>query len=104
VDGKIFDARPIIDEEPVTADNIAAKINLLDDAGSKFGFDVGTIFIAPVEYEEGEDKPKSSQDGVWTISQIDQNTNTVNLIDPSGIVSERNLPIAELYELLANTP
>ena len=101
--GKIFDARPIISEEPVTASNIAAKINLIDSVGTAYGFEVGTVFIAPVEYEatDGETKKTTSHDGVWTISQIQWDT--ISLTDPSWIVSERNIAIAGLYELLANT-
>lgn len=102
---KILDARDIIDEEPVTADNILAKIDLLDTQGNAYGFDVGTVFIAPVEYEDAEEdgQKTSSQEGVWTISQIDRNANTVNLIDPTGRVTERDLPIDLLYRYLAQT-
>lgn len=101
--GKIFDARPVISEEPVTAGNISGKLDLIDSVGSGFGFGVGTVFIAPVEYnaKDGGEKKEGSQEGVWTISKIEWNT--ISLSDPSGIVSERDLPIADLYEILANT-
>jgi hypothetical protein len=97
--GKIFDARPIISEEPITKDNIAAKLNLIDSVGERFGFEEWTSFIAPIEYSDAK---KNSQEWVWTVSQI--LGDRVSLADPSWIVSERNIPIAQLYEFLANTP
>lgn len=49
-DGKIFDAR-VIDQDPANANNIAAKLDLIDSEGRGFGFEVGTSFIAPSEEE-----------------------------------------------------
>ena len=39
IDGKIYDARDDIDADPVTALNIAAKLDLIDEAGRDFGFE-----------------------------------------------------------------
>ncbi len=98
-DGKIYDARLIIDEDPVTAANIAGKLDIIDSIGSKFGFEEGTAFIAPVNYD---DKAKNKNDGVWTIAKI--RGNSADIMDPGWIVSEKWVPLAELYNLLISTP
>lgn len=78
-DGKIFDARTI-DQDPATAANIAAKLDLIDSEGRAFGFEVGTSFIAPSE-EEGTGK-KLSED-IWTVKKI--SGDTVDLMDSGGM-------------------
>ena len=96
-DGKIFDARTI-DQDPANANNIAAKLDLIDSEGRGFGFEVGTSFIAPSE-EEWTGK-KSSED-IWTVKKI--SGDTVDLMDSGGMSLVKWFPLSEFFNFVAST-
>lgn len=97
-DGKIFDARAT-ELDPVSSSNIASKLDLLDPEGSAFWFEEGTSFIAPIKYE-WKDNP--DQDGVWMVKKL--HSDSVDLVDPSGHVAETNLPLEQVFGVIASTP
>lgn len=92
---KIYDARTI-ELEAVTASNIASKLDIIDWEWSRYGFEAGTAFMAPLQDSEtGKNDP---QGGIWTVKKI--HGNMVDIADPWGNISEKDIPIDSLYQLL----
>ncbi len=94
-DGKIFDARNI-DQDPVTAQNILTKMNLLDPSGTKYGFETGTYFSAPSE--ETKTGIKSSSD-IWKVHKI--HGDTIDIQSSTGNI-ETNIPLQDFFNVIAS--
>jgi hypothetical protein len=92
IDGKLYDASGLENEE-VNTRNIKEKINNLDPDGAKYGFEEGTFFVAPAEWEDGK-----SQDEIWKIHKI--NGDYIDLMDSDGHINSTNLPISAVYAVL----
>lgn len=92
---KIYDT-PKIESEPVTVHTIASKLDMVDREGSKYGFEKGTAFVAPLQDEKTW--KKHTEGGIWTIKKI--HGDMVDIADPWGNISEKNIPIDSLYQLL----
>ncbi len=95
---KFYDARPTIDAEPVTAANIATKLNVIDDTWRGFGFEPGTSFIAP-STEIGTGKKESNE--IWQVREIVGDT--VSFMAGNGYIL-RNQKISDVYAVLSETP
>ncbi len=97
-DGKKFlDARGL-ESEPITAANIAAKLDLIDGEGSAFGFEKGTCFIAPsTEEKTGTTKA----DELWRVERI--SGDTVDLMDSGGMTLARGIPLSDVYKILSES-
>ncbi len=96
---KIYDARTI-DTEPTTAANIASKLDMLDFGGAQYGFEAWTAFVAPIQDEKSG--RNNTEGGIWTVKKI--HGNMVDLVDPWGNISERNLPLDQVYQVLQQNP
>ena len=95
-DGKIFDARNV-DQDPVTAENILTKMNLLDPSGTKYGFETGTYFSAPSE--ETKTGIKSSSD-IWKVHKI--HGDTLDIQSSTGNI-ETNIPLQDFFNVIASS-
>ncbi len=96
-DGKIYDGRGA-EEEPITSDNIATKLNAIDLEGSKYGFVVGTVFQAPSTDEEWA----TTENEIWTVRKI--HWDYIDLIDSQGNdTNSRNLSLSDVFRTLSTT-
>jgi hypothetical protein len=94
---KIQDAREV-EEDPVTPQNIASKLDLIDSTGSRFGFRVGTSFVAPSDEGSGTSKKRNSAD-IWTISKL--SGDSIDLMASNGFIVKW-LSLKSVYESLKN--
>ncbi len=98
INGKIYDGRPAIEADPVTSSNIVAKLDILDEAGRSYGFEVGTAFVAPSqdEWKEGENHNAD----IWQVNKI--SGNKVDLMASNGFIL-KNQDVAMIYEVLRSS-
>jgi hypothetical protein len=93
-DEKILDRRALA--KPISTGTITTHIDEIDPKGSKYGFEKWTVFIAPVI------DAKTGKIGIgeqaWTVAR--SSDDTVDLIDPWGNKSEKNISLSTLYAYL----
>lgn len=98
-DGKKFLDVRTLEVEPVTKDNIAAKLDLIDSLGSEFGFEKGTCFMAPSTNKE---TGTTNTAELWRVERI--NGDTVDLMDANGMSTHaRGIPLTQVYQILSES-